>query len=262
VSSFFEGHPRFSPDGSRIAFASTRSGDRMEVWLAAADGSGPAQLTSGPGRGQGSPAWSPDSRRIAFDSLGEHGRSDIWTIDVAGGAPRRLTRDPGDEFVPSFSRDGRWVYFYSERDGGGQIWRVSVAGGVEERVTRGGAGRGAIESSDGRMLLFKRGNGDAPLIALSFAGGPERTVATCVGGLLGTFDVVASGVYYPDCSSVSNPALHRLDLATGRDQALGTLDMFELFGNGRVGVSPDGRTILYTKAVRTGSDLKLIENFR
>ncbi len=35
-----------------------------------------------------------------------------------------------------------------------------------------------------------------------------------------------------------------------------------MFGNGRVGVSPDGRTILYTKAVREGSDLMLIENFR
>jgi Tol biopolymer transport system component len=45
ASSFFEGHPRFSPDGRRIAFASTRSGDRMEIWAAAADGSGPVQVT-------------------------------------------------------------------------------------------------------------------------------------------------------------------------------------------------------------------------
>jgi len=129
-------------------------------------------------------------------------------------------------------------------------------------VTRGGAGRGAIESADGRTLLFKRGNGDAPLVALPLAGGPERTVGACVGGLWATFDVVASGVHYPDCSSVNNPALHRLDPATGDDQVLGTLEMFEKFGNGWVGVSPDGRTILYTKAVRTGSDLRLIENFR
>jgi serine/threonine protein kinase/Tol biopolymer transport system component len=262
ASSFFEGHPRFSPDGRRIAFASTRSGDRMEIWLAAADGSGTAQLTRGPGQGQNSPCWSPDGRRIAFDSRGEDGHSDIWTIDVEGGAPLRLTQDPGDESVPSWSRDGRWVYFYSEHDSGGQIWRVPAMGGAEERVTRGGAGRGAIESADGRTLFFKRGNEDSPLLALPLDGGPERTVATCVGGLSGTFDVVASGVYYPDCSSPNSPALHRLDPATGRDQVQGTLEMFERFGNGRVGVSPDGRTILYTKAVRVGSDLMLIENFR
>ena len=262
ASSFFEGHPCFSPDGRRIAFASTRSGDTREIWVVAADGSSPAQLTRGPGHDQNSPAWSPDGLRIAFDSLGKDGHSDIWTMDIAGGTPRRLTQEPGDESAPSFSRDGRWVYFHSERDGAGQIWRVPAAGGTEERVTRDGAGRGAIESADGRILFFKRGNEDSPLLALPLAGGPERMVAPCVQGPGGTFDVVANGVYYPDCRSASNPALHRLDPATGRDQVLGTLEMFEKFGNGRVGVSPDGRIILYTKATRTGSDLMLIENFR
>jgi serine/threonine protein kinase/dipeptidyl aminopeptidase/acylaminoacyl peptidase len=262
ASSFFEGHPCFSPDGGRIAFASARSGERREIWVAAADGSSPAQLTRGPGHDQNTPAWSPDGRRIAFGSLGQDGHSDIWTMDVAGGTPRRLTEDPGDEHAPSFSRDSRWVYFYSERDGGGQIWRIPAAGGREERVTRDGAGRGAIESADGRTLLFKRGNGDSPLLALPLAGGTERTVVACVKGPGGTFDVVASGVYYPDCTSLNSPLLHHLDPATGRDTVLGRLDMFELFGNGRVGASPDGRTILYTRAVRTGSDLMLIENFR
>ena len=261
ASSFFEGHPRFSPDGRRIAFASTRSGDRMEIWLAAADGSGPVQLTRGPGRSQNFPAWSPDGRRIAFESAGEDGRSDIWTIDATGGAPRRLTQDPGDESVPSFSRDGRWVYFYSERDGGGQIWRVPAAGGAEERVTRDGAGRGAIESVDGQTLFFRRANGDSPLVALPLAGGAERVVAACVLAWPGAFDVVESGVYYPDCRT-GDPVLHRLDPASGRDEALGTLEKWERWADGTIAVSPDGRTILYPKAVREGSDLMLIENFR
>ena len=260
-SSFFEGNPRFSPDGRRIAFASTRSGDRMEIWLAAADGSGPKQLTRGPGSSQGLPCWSPDGRRVAFDSLGEGGHSDIWTIDVEGGAPRRLTQDPGDESVPSWSRDGRWVYFYSERGGAGQIWRVPATGGAEERVTQGGAGRGAIESADGRTLVFKRRDEDSALVARPLAGGSERTLADCVRGMNGDFDIVASGVFYPDCAG-GDPVLHRLDPATGRDQVLGTLEKCEKFGNGRIAVSPDGRTILYVKAVREGSDLMLIENFR
>lgn len=261
ASSFFEGHARFSPDGRRIAFASTRSGDRMEIWLAAADGSGPVQLTRGPGHSQNVPAWSPDGRRLAFESAGEDGRSDIWTIDAAGGAPRRLTEHQGDELVPSFSRDGRWVYFYSERDGTGQIWRVPAAGGAEERVTRGGAGRGALESVDGRTLFFRRGNGDSPLAALPLAGGAERAVAGCVLAWPGNFDVVESGVYYPDCRA-EDPQLHRLDLESGRDFALGTLEKWERYADGTIAVSPDGRTILYPKGVREGSDLMLIENFR
>ena len=60
--------PHLSPDGRRIAFESGRGGGGGEIWLAAADGSNPTQLTHGPGRWQGSPRWSPDGRRIAFDS--------------------------------------------------------------------------------------------------------------------------------------------------------------------------------------------------
>jgi Tol biopolymer transport system component len=258
-SSFFDGHPRVSPDGRRIAFASSRSGERTEIWLAAADGSGAVQLTQGPGSKQRSSCWSPDGRRIAFDSLSADGQWDIWTVDVEGGAPARLTKGGGT--VPSWSRDGRWVYFHSTRDGDGKIWRVPASGGTEERVTRGGAGHGAMESADGRTLFFMRADGDSPLVALSLAGGTERTVAPCVLRWPAVFDVVASGVYYPDCRA-GDPALHRLDPASGRDEVLGTLEKSEQPADTTIAVSPDGRTILYPKVVREGSDLRLIENFR
>jgi serine/threonine protein kinase len=259
VSSFFDGHPRFSPDGRRIAFASSRSGDRTEIWLAAADGSGPVQLTHGPGSKQRSSCWAPDGLRIAFESLSAEGQWDIWTVDAEGGAPVRITKGGGT--VPSWSRDGRWVYFHSARDGSGQIWRVPASGGAEERVTRGGAGHGAIESADGRTLFFKRGDGNSPLVALPLASGAERTVAPCVRAWPAVFDVVASGVYYPDCRE-GDPALHQLDPVSGRDLVLGTLENAEQPSDTTIAVSPDGRTILYPKVVREGSDLRLIENFR
>jgi serine/threonine protein kinase len=258
-SSFFDAHPRFSPDGKRISFASERSGDRTEIWLAAADGSNPVQLTHGPGSKQRLSCWSADGRRIAFESLGAEGQWDIWTVDAEGGAPARLTKGGGT--VPSWSRDGRFVYFHSARDGRGQIWRVPATGGAEERVTRDGAGRGAIESADGRTLFFKRSDGNAPLVALSLAGGAERTVAPCVRAWPAVFDVVASGVYYPDCRA-GDPGLHRLDPASGRDELLGVLENAEQPADTTIAVSPDGRTILYPKVVREGSDLRLIENFR
>jgi len=258
-SSFFDGHPRFSPDGKRIAFASDRSGNRTEIWLAAADGSNQVQLTHGPGTKQQSSCWSPDGRRVAFESLSADGQWDIWTVDAEGGAPARLTKGGGT--VPSWSRDGRSVYFHSARDGSGQIWRVPASGGAEERVTRDGAGRGAIETADGQTLFFRRSDGNSPLVALPLAGGAERTVAPCVRAWPAVFDVVASGVYYPDCQA-RDPALHQLDPASGRDEVLGTLEKAELPADTTIAVSPDGRTILYPKVVREGSDLRLIENFR
>jgi Tol biopolymer transport system component/predicted Ser/Thr protein kinase len=258
-SSFFDAHPRFSPDGKRIAFASERSGDRTEIWLAAADGSNPVQLTHGPGSKQRLSCWSPDARRVAFESLSADGQWDIWTVDAEGGAPARLTTGGGT--APSWSRDGRFVYFHSARDGRGQIWRVPATGGAEERVTRGGAGHGAMESADGRSLFFKRSDGNSPLIALTLAGGAERTVAPCVRAWPAVFDVVASGVYYPDCRA-GDPGLHQLDPVSGRDELLGVLENAELPSDTTIAVSPDGRTILYPKVVREGSDLRLIENFR
>jgi Tol biopolymer transport system component len=252
-SSFWDGNSQFSPDGRRLAFESMRSGERMEIWLAAADGQNPVQLTRGPGRWQGSPAWSPDGRQIAFDSQGEDGHWDIWTVDVEGGAPRRLTQDPGDENMPSWSRDGRWVYFTATRAGKGGIWRIPDAGGTEEHIAGLDISFGH-ESLDGKTLFFTTG-GWAPLFAHPLAGGPEKRLLDCVWG---GFAVVEGGVYYAVCGQGPDAPLHRLDLATGRDSVVGVLEKYR----GSLAVSPDGKIMLYTTVTRSGSDLMLVEGFR
>ena len=255
-SSYWDGNSQFSPDGRRLAFESMRSGERMEIWLAAADGQNPVQLTRGPGRWQGSPAWSPDGRRIAFDSQGEDGHWDIWTVDVEGGAPRRLTQDPGNENQPSWSRDGRWVYYGAVREGKGGIWRIPAAGGVEERVAGPDVSFGQ-ESLDGKTLFCKMGVAAAPLFVLPLTGGPAKRLLDCVRGGRG-FAVVEGGVYYAACGQGPDTQLQRLDLATGKDSVVATLEKYR----GMLAVSPDGKTILYTTETRSGSDLMLVEGFR
>ena len=69
----------------------------------------------------------------------------------------------------------------------------------------------------------------------------------------------SGGVYHFACEAgPSGRPLYLLDPATGRDRLLGNLET----GGGGLTVSPDGKTILYAKAVGEGSDLMLIENFR
>ena len=63
ASTLDEQTPHYSPDGKRLAFASTRSGVE-EIWLANADGSNPKQITSMGGPQCSNPRWSPDGRTI------------------------------------------------------------------------------------------------------------------------------------------------------------------------------------------------------
>ena len=67
ASTLVDTSPQFSPDGSRIAFRSTRSGSH-EIWVSDADGQHATRLTNINGPLAGSPRWSPDGKTIAFDS--------------------------------------------------------------------------------------------------------------------------------------------------------------------------------------------------
>lgn len=144
-------------DGAPLR-ASSRADERGEVWLAQADGSNVTRLTRGPGKGQGSPRSSPNGRTIAFDSQAANGHWDIWTIAVDGSGLRQITRDAADENMPSWSQDGRFVYYGSNRTGRYEIWRVAVKSGTEEQFTQTGDFL-PFESRDGRTLYYLRKRG-------------------------------------------------------------------------------------------------------
>jgi Tol biopolymer transport system component len=77
--------PAWSPDGTRLAFVSRRSGDE-EIYVANADGGGVRRLTRSPGADL-SPAWSSDGTRIAWSRNGE-----IWTMAASGANQRAVVR--------------------------------------------------------------------------------------------------------------------------------------------------------------------------
>ena len=93
---------------------------------------------------------------------------------------------------------------------------------------------------------------------MSLGGGPERTVVDCVNSR--GFALGAGGLYHVGCVGPQSreAPLYRLDLATGRDTRLGSLEGWDLGFT----VAPDGKAILYTRVQGEGSDLMLIENFR
>src|SRR5258706_12390634 len=96
--------------------------------------------------GVGSPRWSPDGKRLAYDSRGD-GRYRIILADLNTGDRHVLTTEPMDGARPSWSRDGRWVYFSSIREGFRQIWKAPAGGGQAIRVTKNG-GVGALGTKE------------------------------------------------------------------------------------------------------------------
>jgi len=256
-STFMEVHPQLSPDGSRIAFGSNRTGGE-EIWLAEADGANPTRLTRGPGVHQGSPSWSSDGRSIVFDSQDARGQVDIWTIGSDGSGLTQITRDPAEDSVPSFSRDGRYIYFGSNRTGRSEVWRVAAGGGQEGQLTHEG-GEHPLESLDGRTLYFLRtGLSSGQLMARSTAAGEERTVLPCVFGF--GYAVAPHGLLHVACGDLG-PAKHALlywDVATGKDRTVATLEGDYLQG---LSAFPDGQSIVYSRGTAS-SDLMMIENFR
>jgi Tol biopolymer transport system component/DNA-binding winged helix-turn-helix (wHTH) protein len=257
VSSVYDYQPQYSPDGRRLVFGTRRSGDAMELWVAAADGSNALQLSHGPGPRQDSAQWSPDGQRIAFASLQENGHTDVWVINADGSAPRRLTTDAGDENAPTWSRDGRRIYFSSDRAGGRDIWRMPAAGGPVERVTYEGSGLIAYESTDGKAVLYQTSASDSPLVALPLTGGPARQLVTCVKS--NGFTIAAGGIYYSPCVPGTDASIRRLDEATGRETVVGHVSPPFLVSG--LAVSPDGGTILVHRHTQA-ADLMLIENFQ
>jgi Tol biopolymer transport system component/DNA-binding winged helix-turn-helix (wHTH) protein len=258
-STFEEIEPRLSQDGRRLVFASKRSSDSLDIWMAEADGSAVQLLTRGPSSIQGSPYWSPDGRRVVFDSFGDDYHWHIWTIDAEGGTPRRLTTQAGDENTPTWSHDGRYIYFSADPGSGRDIWRVLASGGIPERLTHGVRGYFACESADGKSLLFQPEDADTPLMAMALSGGEVRQLATCVRN--SAFGAGPHGIYYVPCDSSADPSVHVLDLKTGRHQRLGTLDGLTDRPLG-LAVSPDGKTIVYPRKGHSTADLMVIENFR
>ena len=247
--------PQFSPQGDKIAFESNRSGVE-EVWVAAADGSHEIQLTNQFGRHQGTPRWSPDGRWITFDSQGQDGQWDICVVDAMGGQPRRVTTEPSNENMPSWSRDGKWIYFTSDRTGRNEIWRVPSAGGQQEKITTTGAFV-AFESADGKNLVYLTNN-SAPLFVVPLSGGAEQQLLERVQSR--AFAIADDAIYFigPQGSNGRFP----VELYRSSDRSTRVLTEVE----GPIGlgltVSPDRKTVLYTKSASIGARLDMIENFQ
>jgi Tol biopolymer transport system component/DNA-binding winged helix-turn-helix (wHTH) protein len=249
--------PAYSHDGRRIAFATTRSG-LEEVWIADSDGAHPIQLTRMGSGHTANPRWSLDDRAILFNSWSP--RSDLYTVAVSDGTVKRLTDQKLSNSVePSWSRDGKWIYFGDDRTERFEVYRIPVGGGATEQLTRNG-GLHAEESVDRKWVYYsKDAESPSSIWRIPRDGGQETLM---IDGLSAStnFMPTEKGIYFISGEHEWGPAtVEFYDFATARRKVLFAVQKPFTWG---LALSPDGRWLVHGLEDHVSSNLMLIEDLR
>jgi Tol biopolymer transport system component len=178
----FDGQPRFSPDGSKIAFVSDRSGSD-NLWVMDADGKNPRAITKMEKRQFVSPEWTPDGKYIVVSRNNSLFAPvyELFLYHVDGGSGIKMTGAPAggaqaqggggppggggpNNYVgPAFGSDPRYVYVSARQGAGGYNqtslgWQVAVydreTGELYPRTASLGSGMRPTVSPDGKWLVY------------------------------------------------------------------------------------------------------------
>ncbi len=241
----YDSHPRYSPDGSKIAFSSDRSG--MEnFWIMNADGKNPRAITDQKDYQHKNAAWTPDGqyligRKVDTRKAGANLPTELWMFHIRGGSGIKLTNSDeiNNPSGPVVSRDGRYVYFARRTgrfsytpDMSSGLWHIfrydRVTGDVLPLTQGfGGAARPAI-SPDGKTLTFvSRRDSKTVLVARNLNSGAEEILVGDVTrdeqeGFTSS-DVWPNYAFTPDGKSLiyyNHGKIERLDLATKKTNGI------------------------------------------
>ena len=179
---------------------------------------------------------------------------EIHAIPSQGGKSVLLAGGPSTNTAPAWSRDGKWVYFTSNRTGRREIWKVPVTGGTALPVTRTGAFR-AAESLDGSHLFFG-GNDGAEIHRMRVSGGDAVLVSNAAmkGG---SFVPAKNGIYFIE--DRKGDAVLQFLSSDGKPRTLISLGHREYQG---LSLSPEGKAILLSQVDMGEADLMFVEGFR
>ena len=171
-----------------------------------------------------------------------------------GGKPVRFAGGAASSIRPSWSHDGRWIYYCASQSGGPQIWKKAAAGGPENQITRHG-GCNQMESADGAYLYYLSSD-DRALYRVPPTGGQETLMLTSKGEM--QFRLGARGAYLVDLGAPRT--VKYLNFATGATKVVGMLPE-PVHSQTGLAISPDERWFLFGKGQLEGSQLMLVEKF-
>ena len=243
--------PRYSHDGTHIAFQSNRSGS-VEIWMTDAQGADPDRLTSFNGPVTSAPSWCSDGRRIAFDSR-VAGIPAIYIEDINERVPRKLATSRDNLSRPAWSQDCRWLF---ASDAQGVLYRVPSSGGQAERFTDQVSSYEVMVAD--RLIFNVLETNGVVLWSKPAGGGPQVPLEGMPQvGYDDAWAATTAGIYYTDSSSTP-VSVNFYEFATRTHRRVMSLKVVPIPGGGPgITISPDGRWLLYSQPGDEQSEIML-----
>ncbi len=184
--------PGLSPDGRRVAYSRNEHSDSVLAVMDTVPDGEPSIVWRGTRYGQAyQPAWSPDATRIAFSAWRDDGYRDIVVVELASGKTVDITHDRAIDQQPSWSADGRYIFFTSDRTGIANIYAYDTTARTTYQVTNVWGGAYDARRVARRQAARLRGRGGAR--RLRPLRGPARPVAVAARARLRRRQAAAQG---------------------------------------------------------------------
>jgi hypothetical protein len=194
------------------------------------------------------------------------GNGDIFVIPSGGGAGRRITFDRADDVTPSWSRDGRYLYFASNRTGTYQVWKIAADTDESKsqavQVTHQGGFLALEDPADG-TLYYAKGPSVKGIWKIAPDGQEVPVLADYPAGYWGYWSVQDGGLYFVTPSEAEEGGvLQFLELKSLQTRRVMEFPRRPLFSDSGLSVARGGTAVIYAQADTSGSEIMLVQGFR